>query len=1123
MRNCFKKRLTVFLLVAVTAVFFAATAFGAGNAYLRNNLLAFPNLVSDGKTQPVIPMNAASWVNEEVWVEAPLDFDEDGKRDLLCFVYGRPISSKEFTPNSSGIVTAPLLVCPMIIRASPYAGGSVGSQYYSQYDYQYMEPKVDGPWPGENNPSTMHYTYDDVKSTRKLYKDIVDANFKPDWLPSERATWIIERDGASRGSTAPPGVSAWHTYFRPRGYAYGTYYSLGNRAEGFCMANNYEEAISTAAVVDWLNGRVKAYRYPYPVRLATQDELDNNPRLSATTPNLSQNTEGRHILDDKYIRDDVNGGYVEVKAYWATGDACMTGQSYDAALPLMGFMTGVDGLKVIVPFASISSTYDYYRANGMVYAPGGYQGEDITMYLPYCGGRIYLPTDPTNPIRMGNNNPDVLSAYYRKTAETIVAVDRETGNYNATYDDRNLVKKEYIENAKGVVILWHGVNDLNVDFKSASHWWEALKEVEDVTVKLNFHLGKHASPSNQAGFDFYSRIHGVLDDQLYGLSNTAIDDWPALTIQNNETLEYEEHDRWPLNDRVQKFYLTPDRVGNLSVNKPSTVTELGFTDVKALTLTRPAVTAARAPQMAAAQYTTWKHNIIGGSDTPLSSDAPFNIKANADRLIYTVDIKEDTRISGYINMTAKVASDKRVGAISAMLVDLGNAQYVHRTYASAGTMGTARTVGSVINFPAGSSDSGSWNASTTNLTSQDKNTAVDPWNIITRGSASVQKPNYSGKTWIDYPETNFVPEYFYRNEFINPGTYYPYTWELSVTDYTIKAGHKLGLILYGTDPEYTQRPLTDPTNLTVEIGPDTYLSLPIVGAFATDEIQDAPPTITTIVLQSGTVGAAYSQTLAGTSDAPITWTLDADALPDGLTLSAEGVISGIPTASGAFNFTVKAENSAGSDTKTLSITIDPAVSGGVILPPGITPAPGQSAVDNGNGTYTLPAGGTVETPGGVVTNVPSGTVVNDDGTVTLPPGAVGSGTVTISGSAGYTTVAVPGSTTIKSDGTVTMPGGETSVMTTPDGTTAEISGGSLIRPDGTIVVGPDGGIATYSDNTTKAIAAAAELTVNPDGSLKIVERSNSPSTTSSGGGGCDAGAGLGLMLLLLGAALPKRR
>jgi hypothetical protein len=97
-------------------------------------------------------------------------------------------------------------------------------------------------------------------------------------------------------------------------------------------------------------------------------------------------------------------------------------------------------------------------------------------------------------------------------------------------------------------------------------------------------------------------------------------------------------------------------------------------------------------------------------------------------------------------------------------------------------------------------------------------------------------------------------------------------------------------------------------------------------------ITGTAPAITTTTLPGGTVGLPYSQALAASGDAPITWTLENGALPTGLTL-ANGTISGTPTAANTFNFTVKAANAAGNDTKPLAITIA-AVNGGI--PPAIT-------------------------------------------------------------------------------------------------------------------------------------------------------------------------------------------
>jgi len=101
-----------------------------------------------------------------------------------------------------------------------------------------------------------------------------------------------------------------------------------------------------------------------------------------------------------------------------------------------------------------------------------------------------------------------------------------------------------------------------------------------------------------------------------------------------------------------------------------------------------------------------------------------------------------------------------------------------------------------------------------------------------------------------------------------------------------------------------------------------------------------PPDITTTSLPNGTVGQPYNQAVQVTGGTGVlTWTIISGTLPANLILnSANGAISGTPTAEGTSSFTVRVQDASGlSDVQALSITINPPA------PPRIT-------------TTTLPAG-----------------------------------------------------------------------------------------------------------------------------------------------------------------------
>lgn len=244
----------------------------------------------------------------------------------------------------------------------------------------------------------------------------------------------------------------------PRGFAVVHSEAPGTGlSQGCPTVGGDPECLAPKAVIDWLNGRAKGY----------------------TTPD----------------------GDEEVKAEWCTGKVGMIGTSYNGTIPLAAATTGVEGLAAIIPVAPNTSYYHYYRSHGLVRHPGGYMGEDVDVLYDF--------------IKSGNPDlRDDCDAKYRDK-EMIENIDRQSGDYNAYWADRDLLNR--IDGVKAATLMAHAFNDWNVMPEHSVRIYEALKS-KGVPLQSFFHQGGHGGdpPLKQVNRWFtrylYEQQNGVEND-----------------------------------------------------------------------------------------------------------------------------------------------------------------------------------------------------------------------------------------------------------------------------------------------------------------------------------------------------------------------------------------------------------------------------------------------------------------------------------------------------------------------------------------------------------------------------------------------------------------------------------
>ena len=207
----------------------------------------------------------------------------------------------------------------------------------------------------------------------------------------------------------------------------------------------------------------------------------------------------------------------------------------------------------------------------------------------------------------------------------------------------------------------------------------------------------------------------------------------------------------------------------------------------------------------------------------------------------------------------------------------------------------------------------------------------------------------------------------------------PYTWSISVGSLPpgLSLNSSTGLIS-GTPT------VTGTSSFTVKVTDSETPTARSATANLSIVISNLPPLqITTTSLPSGTDHAPYNTTVNATGGLqPYSWSITAGALPAGLDLnSITGQISGTPSATGAFDFTIAvtdSENPAVETTSNLSITVNagpPLLLETNSLPEGSGATPYSATLSASGGvppyTWSITSG---SLPAGLALNASAGTI-----------------------------------------------------------------------------------------------------------------------------------------------------
>ena len=415
------------------------------NTRTKNGNLLVDKLVSEGlipedntyhyfNGKSLATFTSYDAIREVVYVESRVDTDGDGLPDLVKVSIIRPRYQGQI---------------PAVMTASPYHQGT-------------NDPASD---------KALHNMNVDLAKKEPHQITVQDPKLKLLQLDSPAPAQEVSEAEEKLGHI---GTYTLNDYLLPRGFANLYVSGVGTKdSQGLMTSGDYQQIEAYKNVIDWLNGRCRAF---------------------------TDHTRQR-----------------EIKASWSNGKVATTGISYLGTMSNGLATTGVDGLEVIIAEAGISSWYNYYRENGLVTSPGGYPGEDFESLTELTYSRNLRAGD-----YLRNND-----AYQRSLEQQRKDLDRQTGDYNQFWHDRNYLL--HADKVKAEVVFTHGSQDWNVKPLHVYNMFRALPS--HIKKHLFLHNGAHVYMNNWQSIDFREAMNALLSKKLLGHASDF--ELPPVIWQDN--------------------------------------------------------------------------------------------------------------------------------------------------------------------------------------------------------------------------------------------------------------------------------------------------------------------------------------------------------------------------------------------------------------------------------------------------------------------------------------------------------------------------------------------------------------------------------------------------------------